>query len=59
MKKLVLDLDSLAVESFEADAVTAGQRGTVEARSTDGVGCPKSYPYYCGPQRPTVGCALV
>lgn len=27
------------------------------AESTDGAGCPKSYPYYCGPQRPTVGCA--
>lgn len=57
MKKLVLDLDSLAVESFEADAVTAGQRGTVEARSTDGAGCPKSYPFHCLPQPWSEGCA--
>jgi len=56
MKKLTLDVDSLHVETFQADPAVAGVRGTVQGASTDGVGCPKSYPYYCPPQRPTVAC---
>lgn len=37
MKKLTLDLDSLEVETFDADERT-GARGTVLARTGDGCG---------------------
>lgn len=57
MKKLTLEIDALQVETFQVDSAAAEQRGTVQAHSTDGVGCPKSYPFACGPARPTVGCA--
>jgi hypothetical protein len=53
MKKLTLDLDKLAVDSFEADAATAGVRGTVlGAGTTDG----DSYVNYCVPKPFTEGC---
>lgn len=53
MKKLTLDLDKLAVDSFQADAATAELRGTVRgAGTTDG----DSYVYYCVPKPFTEGC---
>lgn len=58
MKKLTLEIDALRVETFQVDSALAELRGTVQgAGSTDGVGCPKSYPFDCGPARPTSGCA--
>ncbi|HEX6039479.1 hypothetical protein [Longimicrobium sp.] len=52
MKKLALDLDSLAVESFQTDAATDG-RGTVQGhdatRLADTCGCSP---------RPTDGCTI-
>jgi hypothetical protein len=39
MKKLTLDPDALAVESFEAEARTERPRGTVEARSGESEAC--------------------
>lgn len=57
MKKLTLQIDALQVETFQVDPAVAEQRGTVEAHSTDGAGCPKSYPYHCLPQ-PTRGCGM-
>ena len=57
MKKLTLDVDALCIESFEADENVEALRGTVQgADSTDGAGCPKSYPYHCLPQL-SRGCA--
>lgn len=59
MKKLVLDLDALSVESFEADSTVAELRGTVRgADSTDGAGCPKSYPFHCLPQPVSDSCTV-
>jgi hypothetical protein len=56
MKKLALEIDSLTVETFEVDPAVAELRGTIHgADSTDGAGCPKSYPYHCLPQ-PSRGC---
>jgi hypothetical protein len=48
MKKLRLDLDSVAVETFEAEAVTA-KRGTVHAQGpgTDPGFCAPSFDWYC------------
>lgn len=59
MKKLSLQIDALRVESFEVDPAVAVVRGTVQgAGSTDGGGCPKSYPFYCFPQPLSGGCAI-
>ncbi len=59
MKKLTLEIDALRVESFQVDPAVAELRGTVQgAGSTDGVGCPKSYPFHCLPQPMTPGCAI-
>jgi hypothetical protein len=42
MKKLILDVDTLVVETFGTDAQTE-KRGTVEANS-----CTEMYGTYCG-----------
>jgi hypothetical protein len=47
MKKIVLDVEALAVESFVADAQQGGKRGTVHGHDTlrcTAVGCDT---YYC------------
>lgn len=48
MKKLRLDLDSLAVEAFEADA-PRGARGTVAAHAPETAprACPPTLDWYC------------
>ena len=54
MKKLTLDLETLAVDSFRPEAAPADARGTV--RGFDWT--VPSYPYYCYPAPETsVGCA--
>jgi hypothetical protein len=51
MKKLTLEIETLSVESFQVDPAVAELRGTVQgADSTDGAGCPDSYPFHCLPQ---------
>lgn len=50
MKKLKLDADQVAVESFPTDAVPAEPRGTVHGAACtyhDSCLCPSAY-YYCG-----------
>jgi hypothetical protein len=60
MKKLTLAIDTLHVETFQVDPAVAELRGTVQgAFSTDGVGCPKSYPYHCFPQPVSSGCGMI
>jgi hypothetical protein len=56
MKKLTLEIDSLLVETFQVNPAVAELRGTVQGNSTDGVGCPKSYPYHCLTQPISRGC---
>lgn len=59
MKKLSLRLDALRVESFQVDAAVAELRGTIQgAGSTDGAGCPNSYPFRCPPQPWSASCAI-
>ena len=57
MPKLKLQLETLAVESFEAGAENPALRGTVKGAATEpGGGCEPTQPYSCHyPCNPTVG----
>lgn len=58
MKKLNLEIDALAVESFEAGEGTHPERGTVEAFNCTGQNtcqCPTSI-YQCGTIAATFSC---
>lgn len=46
-RKLTLDVDTLAVKSFETDETTVSLRGTVQGNAKEGPGCPWSQPLSC------------
>jgi hypothetical protein len=59
MKKLTLEIEALSVETFQVDNAVDALRGTVQAAgSTDGAGCPKSYPFHCLPQPWSDSCSV-
>lgn len=48
MKKLTLNLDELAIDSFDTAPAKGGPRGTVEGRIDCTCGCGPSRDYTCG-----------